>query len=40
MIVLALLKEVKNVCKYICNKNSGEGVVQDFLESYLIIHEQ
>lgn len=32
-------KEVKKVCKYISNKNGGEGVVRDFLESYLVIHE-
>lgn len=32
-------KDVKNVCKYISNKNGGEGVVRDFLESYLVIHE-
>ncbi len=37
--MLALLKEIKNVCKYIYNKNISEGVVRDFLESYLIIHE-
>ena len=32
-------KEVKAVSKYISNKNGGEGVVRDFLESCLVIHE-
>ena len=29
-------KEIKEVCSYVSSKNSGQGVVRDVLESYLI----
>lgn len=33
-------KEVKRICNYISSKNGGQGVVRDFLESYLINNEE
>ena len=32
-------KEAKDAFKYINNKNGSEGVMRDFFESYLVIHE-